>query len=563
MNKERFWHKLKNLNKTNETIEADIEEIKNEFQKIFTTRNKINKTNETKLKKNLNKFIDETFRLIHDFKIDEKLIKDFINDLPHGKATGIHGVTNEMLKYAAVTELIYIIKIQFETMINYGIVPDNFNTSILKPLIKDSTKSTSDPLNLRPLAVSDVLSNLYEKILLFFVDLKYIDHQKQFGFKKNSSCSHAIFVLLQALHYAKIKKMRLYTIAIDFSKAFDKVNREYLWCKLIEYGIDIAIIRAIITYYAISEIIIQLGEKITTSFRSTVGVRQGGVLSPRLFAIFIHALIDLINEMELGVKIGKMVLDIIAYADDILIITNIKSNAQKMLNIIDIYCDEFEIKINADKTTLVIFNYSIKRPEKELRADTNQSDLKLQNCIISKSNEMKYIGVYFHENGKHDLHAQKRINSTIKSAAALNNFGLNDEILSPILRINMYKTYIMSILTYGYDIIIPNKQQLIKIKRTESNCIKNLLNISLYCKNTALLKACNIITLENRLFISQLALYKRLNENTYTIQLLNALDELQIKSDFIKRIEWLTSSYSNESTRYNKCDFEIDIIKLS
>ena len=121
----------------------------------------------------------------------------------------------------------------------------------------------------------------------------------------------------------------------------------------------------------------------------------------------------------------------------------------------------------------------------------------------------------------------------------------------------------MSILTYGFDIIIPNKQQLIKIKRTESNCIKNLLNISLYCKNTALLKACNIITLENRLFISQLALYKRLNENMYTKQLLNALDELQIKSDFIKRIEWLTSSYSNESTRYNKCDFEIDLIKLS
>ena len=84
--------------------------------------------------------------------------------------------------------------------------------------------------------------------------MKYIDHQKQFGFKKNSSCNHAIFVLLQALHYSKIRKMCLYTIAIDFSKAFDKVNREYLWCKHIEYGIDPAIIRAIIIYYAISEI---------------------------------------------------------------------------------------------------------------------------------------------------------------------------------------------------------------------------------------------------------------------------------------------------------------------
>ncbi len=232
-----------------------------------------------------------------------------------------------------------------------------------------------------------------------------------------------------------------------------------------------------------------------------------------------------------------------------------------MLNTIDMYCDEFEIKINADKTTLLIFNHDIKRTINETRADSDQTDLKLQNIVISKSDEMKYLGVFFHENGKYDLHTLKRTNATIKSAAVLNNFGLNDEILSPILRINMYKTYIMSTLSYGFDVIIPNKQQLIKIKRTESNCIKSLLKISIYCKHTALLKACNITTLENRLYIAQLSLYKRLNENTFTKELINTIDELQLKSDFIKRIEWLTADYSNESTRYNKCDFEIDVIR--
>ena len=67
-------------------------------------------------------------------------------------------------------------------MLNFGIVPDIFNTSVLKPLIKDKNKSTNDTSNLRLLAISDVLSSMLERLLLFFIDLKYIDHKKQFGF---------------------------------------------------------------------------------------------------------------------------------------------------------------------------------------------------------------------------------------------------------------------------------------------------------------------------------------------------------------------------------------------
>ena len=127
----------------------------------------------------------------------------------------------------------------------------------------------------------------------------------------------------------------------------------------------------------------------------------------------------------------------------------------------------------------------------------------------------------------------------------------------------MYKTYVMSVLTYGLDIIILNKQQLTKIKRTETNCVKNLLNISLYCKNTALLKACNITTLEDHLYIAQLSLFKRLNENQFTKSITDEFENLNVKSDFIKRIDWLISDYTNEHSKYNRCEFEIDVIKLS
>jgi len=153
--------------KDNPEIEAELDEIKSPFQKIFNSRNKINKKNEDKAKKTLNKFIEDTFTLIHSFEIDINLIKDFILDLPNGKATGINGFSNEMLKNACNEYIVCLVKSLFELIIYYGIIPKKFNTSILKPLIKDISKSSSDPSNLRPLAVSDMISNLFEKILLF------------------------------------------------------------------------------------------------------------------------------------------------------------------------------------------------------------------------------------------------------------------------------------------------------------------------------------------------------------------------------------------------------------
>ena len=87
-----------------------------------------------------------------------------------------------------------------------------------------------------------------------------------------SKC-HALFVLKAALTFAKQNKKRLYGVAIDASKSFDKVNRSYLWVKLIELKVHEAIIRAVIVYYNESEIIVSLNNENSAPFRSTIGVR--------------------------------------------------------------------------------------------------------------------------------------------------------------------------------------------------------------------------------------------------------------------------------------------------
>jgi hypothetical protein len=82
---------------------------------------------------------------------------------------------------------------------------------------------------------------------------------------------------------------------------------------------------------------------------------------------------------------------------------------------------------------------------------SGQSDLILQDISINRNKEMKYLGIIFSDNGTFDAHIDKRSSATIKAAAMLKNFGLNENVMDPNLRINLYKTYVMQVLTYGLD----------------------------------------------------------------------------------------------------------------
>ncbi len=88
-------------------------------------------------------------------------------------------------------------------------------------------------------------------------------------------------------------------------------------------------------------------------FKTTIGVRQGGPLSPRLFSLYVEALIGEIESSGLGTNVNGVCTGVIMYADDLVVMSYDKQKLQKMLNIIESYCNKWEIKINAKKTQFI------------------------------------------------------------------------------------------------------------------------------------------------------------------------------------------------------------------
>jgi len=92
--------------------------------------------------------------------------------------------------------------------------------------------------------------------------------------------------------------------------------------------------------------------------------------------------------------------------------------------------------------------------------DTWQNDLILQNVVLLRSHQTKYLVVIITDAKNNVEHVKKLITSTSKASGALKSFGLQDEVLSIQIKINMYKTYVMSVLSHGLDILILSKTQL-------------------------------------------------------------------------------------------------------
>jgi hypothetical protein len=267
------------MERLNQSVNIKVDQLKLEYEKTFNESN-CTEIDVKKAKEKVDSFLKKHSKKIFKYKIDEQILQGMVNELKKGKSVGLRGLSNEMIKYCPSSKLIPLLARVFNFMINEQIQPDGFNVSILKPIIKNDKKPNDEISNTRPVAISDCLQNLFEKVLLYEVNKCHSEHKQQFGFKSNSSCSHAVFNIVQAANFAKQTGQRLYTCAVDASKAFDKVSRPHLWLKLMEINISAAIVLAIILYYSESFMIVQIDDNFSELFRTTMGVRQGGGPKP-------------------------------------------------------------------------------------------------------------------------------------------------------------------------------------------------------------------------------------------------------------------------------------------
>ena len=159
-------------------------------------------------------------------------------------------------------------------------------------------------------------------------------------------------MLKETPNFYKSRNRSIHVCAIDASKAFDKVNRILMMYKLKSKLTDI-IWRTMYEYYRCSQAFVVKGQEYSSIFKTTIGVKQGGHLSPWLFSIYVEDLLNEIESSSIGTEVYGVKTGVIMFADDLLVICDSKSKMQCILKIIEKYCNKKEIKINGNKTQYI------------------------------------------------------------------------------------------------------------------------------------------------------------------------------------------------------------------
>ena len=135
----------------------------------------------------------------------------------------------------------------------------------------------------------------------------------------DQSCTIDIFTVQQVTSYYTQRGSSVYLSALDASKAFDRVNHSKLFDKLIERDVPSCFIQVLRNWYSKQISFVRWNGVLSQSFDVFCGVRQGGVLSPFLFNIYVDDLITRLGCVGAGCNVCGIFFGCIIYADDLLL----------------------------------------------------------------------------------------------------------------------------------------------------------------------------------------------------------------------------------------------------
>ena len=198
-------------------------------------------------------------------------------------------------------------------------------------------------------------------------------------------CPHAMFCLRSSIDYFVKHSSSVNLCSLDVAKAFDRVNHFCLLSKLMSKFVPVNIIMLLSEWFKSSTSIVCWHGVLSSPYCIYAGVRQGGVLSPFLFACYVDDIILNIINKGLGCHIGLQCMAILMYADDLVLISGSVSQLQIMINACTAELEKLDLTVNASKSVCV-------RIGKGYNCETC-SIMSVNNGLLSWSDKLVYLGV--------------------------------------------------------------------------------------------------------------------------------------------------------------------------
>lgn len=480
-NQKLFYKVLKTL-RTNKQTTQEIY-IKNKNQEILTNgkdimerwreyfkellghqrQNNEENTNETEIENQRGEEQTE------EIKMEE--LMNVIKKLKNGKTPGNDKITTEMIKNLGETGREILLQIINKAWKNEKI-PEEWGIALIKPIHKKGDKQTCE--NYRGITLLNTIVKIYEQIInnRLKIILEPQLAEPQSGFRPGRNTQDHIFTIKQIIEKKQPQNKNIFLAFIDLQKAFDTVPRGKVWKGLREKGINNKIIKVIQDLYKNNTNYIINNNMKSEGFKTEMGLRQGGGLSPTLFNVHMDGIIKKSEQEANKLFIGYRNLERVeitagVFADDVVITAGSEKKLQENLKVWKEKMEEEGMEININKTKIMVIG------DKDIK-----TNIEINNVKIEQVEEFKYLGVTLEGTGKQEAEINERIDKTIKLYYAMNQKFINKKEITKQTKIKVFNTIYRPVLTYGCESWNLSISQKDKIQAMEMKYLRRVLGVT-------------------------------------------------------------------------------------
>ena len=482
-NKKLFYKVVKEERKTKEQV---VWKIKNKNGKILEERNEVKDRYKEYFNDLLNVKSDrptEISTLGMDAskvgkcelnEISEEEVVSAIKSMKCGKSPGVDEITPEMLK-AGGNEILIWFKRLANVCMNEGEVPKDWQRSIIVPLYKGKGDKTECG-SYRGISLLSVPGKLYSRILIDRARsvTENVLEEEQSGFRKGRGCVDQVYALRSILEKMNEKQKVAFMAFLDLEKAYDRVQRESLWEVLKIYGIGGKLLNAIKSFYRCSESCVRVCQEESEWFEVKVGLRQGCVMSPWLFNVYMDGVVKefkaRILDKGVSLKVGfeSIRVSCLLFADDTVLIAESEEQLQAFVNEFVIVCERRGLKLNVGKSKVMSTG----------GANEGELVVNMKNETMEEVRDFKYLGVEISATGGIECELKHRVTEARKSAGMLERMWKNRGVSMEVKR-RMYDSIVIPTALYASEAWTWSGRVGKKLDVLEMSCLRRMCGVTL------------------------------------------------------------------------------------
>ena len=365
-------------------------------------------------------------------KVTMESVKEACTRMKPGKSDVTGSYTSDLLLHGPDMLFEFLARI-FRSFYIHGNVTLELLSCAFIPLFKGGLKNPNRSDSYRAIAGSSQILKLLDNLIILLWGDQLATDALQFGFKKQTSTTQCSWLIMEVASYFLRQGTPVIVTLLDCSKAFDMCRFSTLFQKLLDRNFPPIVIRLLIFVYEEQEGCVVWDGVRSDSFRITNGTRQGSVLSPVLFSVYLDNLLQELRIQGVGCHMGGVWVGAAGYADDIILLAPSRAAMQKMLKVCEVYASSHNLCFSTDpmpskSKTKCIFMCGYGNPVLPV-------PLRLSGQDLPWVEHGTHLGHELHQLGNMDMDISMKRAEFIESSVQIRetfNFARPEEILKAV-----------------------------------------------------------------------------------------------------------------------------------